>query len=109
MRDPNHGFLLTIGEGGTLSEIRNDTQNLLLPVNEGMIMKALRNLKIWPVLQGYRGKAKIDLDSILNTIIRIQKYIMKNPDEIIEMEINPLIITRDRGIAADALITKQKI
>jgi len=34
---------------------------------------------------------------------------MKNPADIIEIEINPLIITRDRGIAADALITKQKI
>ena len=109
VRDPNHGFLLTIGEGGVFSEIRNDTQNLLLPVNEKMILKALEGLKIWPILQGYRGKVKIDLKSILDTILKIQDYIMKNSDEIIEIEINPLIVSEGRSIAADALITKQKI
>ncbi len=109
VRDPNHGFLLTVGEGGVLSEIRNDTQNLLLPVNEEMILKALECLKIWPILQGYRGKVKIDLKPILNTILKIQDYIVKNSDEIVEIEINPLILSKDRCIAADAIVSKQKI
>ena len=46
---------------------------------------------------------------VLNFLLLWVSKIYKNPNEIIEIEINPLIITRDRGIAADALITKQKI
>ena len=74
-----------------------------------MILKALEDLKIWPILGGYRGKLKIDLKPILNTIFKIQDYIIKNSDEIVEIEINPLILSEDRCIAADALVSKQKI
>ena len=109
VRDNAHGFLLTLGEGGVLSEIRNDTQNLVLPVSEEMIVNALKSLKIWPIFQGYRGYKKINLNPIIDTVMNIQNFIVNNHEKIIEIEINPFILTENDGIAVDALINKQKI
>ncbi len=109
VRDNAHGFLLTLGEGGVLSEIRNDIQNLVLPVSEEMIVNALKSLKIWPIFQGYRGYKKINLNPIIDTVMNIQNFIVNNHEKIIEIEINPFILTENDGIAVDALINKQKI
>ena len=92
-----------------LSEIRNDTQNLILPVSEEMIVNALKSLKIWPIFQGYRGYKKINLNPIIETVMNIQNFIVNNHEKIIEIEINPFILTENDGIAVDALINKQKI
>jgi hypothetical protein len=78
VRDPAHGFVLTLAAGGTLSEILRDSVSLLVPVTGSDIRQALGNLRIAPLLAGYRNGA--------------------------EVEINPLICTPERAVAADVLI-----
>ena len=103
-RDPAHGFVLTLGAGGVLTELWHDTQSLLIPSDPIIIETALRRLRIWPLLAGYRGKLGADLSSIIAAIMGVQAYVIAHADSISEVEINPLICTPDRAIAADALI-----
>jgi acyl-CoA synthetase (NDP forming) len=105
-RDPAHGFLLTIGAGGVLTELWQDTISMLLPVTPAQIQDALQNLRIAPLLNGYRGKPGADLGAITKAILSVQAYVIAHQDVISEVEVNPLICGTDSAIAVDALIRR---
>ena len=104
LRDPAHGFVLTIGAGGTLTEIMDDTQSLLVPAPRAMVETALKRLRVWPVLAGYRGADAVDLDAILGTIARLQDFVADRQGRLEEVEINPLLCGPKRAVVADALL-----
>jgi acetyl-CoA synthetase len=106
VRDPAHGFVLTIGAGGVLTEILKDTVSVLVPCGPDQVKSALSRLKCAPLLAGYRGKPAADMDAILRTVAAVQSYVIANADTISEVEINPLICKPDGAVAVDALIRK---
>ena len=104
LRDPAHGFVLTLAAGGTLTEILQDSVSLLLPVTGPEVHAALQGLRIAPLLAGYRGKPAADSPAIVNAVLAVQAYVTANAAQLEEVEINPLICTPNRAVAADALI-----
>ncbi|QFT97097.1 hypothetical protein FIU85_07270 [Roseovarius sp. THAF8] len=106
VRDPAHGFVLTLGAGGTLTEILRDTVSLILPVTEDEVFGSLDSLRIAPVLAGYRGRPGTDRATIARAVLAVQDYVGAERDRLEEIEINPLICTIERAVAADALIRK---
>jgi len=104
VRDPQHGYMLTIGEGGILSELRKDTVTSCMPCNKSDIKAALKKLRIWPLLNGYRNKKAVKIANIVLAIFMLQRYAIDHKDRIIELEINPLLVKSDEVFAADALI-----
>ena len=102
--DPAHGFVLTLGAGGVLAEILADTQTLLLPVEAQDIDAALDRLRIAPVLRGYRGKPAVARQALVDAILRVQDFVGAHRARLREVEINPLICTEMRAVAADALM-----
>jgi len=105
-RDEAHGLLLTIGAGGVLTELLQDTVSMLLPVTRNDIKQALTQLKCAPLLTGYRGKPAANIDAILEAVLAVQDYVVAQPHLIREVEINPLLCTASRAVAVDALIRK---
>ena len=103
-RDAAHGFVLTLGAGGVLTEVLRDTVSRLRPVTETDIHAALDALAIAPVLRGYRGKPAADLDAIADAVLAVQAYVLAHHRALSEVEINPLICTPQRAVAVDALI-----
>lgn len=103
-RDPAHGFVLTIGAGGTLTEILKDSVSLLIPSSETDIKQALTKLKMWKILTGYRGKPAVNIEAVIQSVIAIQSYVVAHTGHLTELEINPLICTPTKAVAADALI-----
>ncbi len=103
--DPAHGFVLTLASGGILTEIMADSTSLLLPTTESDITRTLMSLRIAPVLRGYRGKPAADISAIVKAVLAVQDYVTAHADRLGEVEINPLICTPSRAVAADALIT----
>ncbi|MCK8463754.1 acetate--CoA ligase family protein [Aliiroseovarius sp. S1339] len=101
-RDPAHGYVLTVAAGGVLTEILNDSQSLLVPASRTDIHAALMRLQIAPLLAGYRGASAADIDAVLDNVMAVQAHVMAMPVE--EIEINPLIVTPNSAVAADALI-----
>ncbi|MDG1168198.1 MAG: acetate--CoA ligase family protein [Sulfitobacter sp.] len=106
VKDPAHGFVLTLGAGGTLTEILQDSISLLLPTTDSAIQAGLSQLKIAPLLNGYRGAAPADMAAILRAIRAVQDYCIAHRDSLQEIEVNPLICTPADAIAADALLRR---
>ncbi|WP_438954935.1 acetate--CoA ligase family protein [Cognatiyoonia sp.] len=106
VRDPAHGFVLTIGAGSVLTEILKDTVSFLIPTPRDQIDAGLSTLAIAPILNGYRGKPAINRTALLDAIMAVQSYVEQNADCVSEVEINPLMCTADSAIAADALIRR---
>ncbi len=103
-RDATGLFLLTLGFGGTLTELIRDTESLLLPCSKEDIFDALRSLKLYPVLEGYRGKPAVDLQAAVQQIQCLCNYVQSNKDTVLELEVNPLMLRQHDAIAADALL-----
>lgn len=102
--DPAHGYVLTIGAGGTLAELLKDSTSLLIPASPSEIKTSLNSLKIAKLLHGYRGAPAADIDAIVDAVTAVQDYVIQNHGTTTEVEVNPLLCLRDRAIAADALI-----
>ncbi|SET82521.1 acetate--CoA ligase family protein [Paracoccus homiensis] len=104
VRDPAHGFVLTLGAGGVLTELMRDTTSLLLPASRDQIRTALQGLRCWPLLAGYRGKPPANLEAVLDAVLAVQAFVKANLATLHEVEVNPLICTPTDAIAADAII-----
>lgn len=106
IRDPAHGFVLTLGAGGVLTGIWRDSVSLLVPASRQAVRAALGRLRCAPVLAGYRGRPAADMGAVLDAVQALQAYVVANADTLAEVEVNPLICTPVGAVAVDALIRK---
>ena len=104
VKSNDQGFILTIGVGGVFSELSEDHVSVLVPSSKSDFMVALKQLNIFKILKGYRGLEGADLASIVETVWKLQTYVIKNFNNLIEIEVNPLICTKHGAFVADALI-----
>ena len=102
--DPPYGFVLTIGAGGILTELWQDSVTLLLPASDIEIERALEGLRLHAVLQGYRGRPSGDIRAVVRAVQAIAAYAEAEHHRLLELDINPLIVRREGAIVADALI-----
>lgn len=102
-RDPVYGATLTLGLGGVATELLADVETLVLPATAGEIGDAFRRLRLWPLLDGFRGRPRPSLDAAIETALAMQAM-LAGDRHLEEIEINPLIVTASGAFAADALI-----
>ena len=104
--DPAHGFVLTLAAGGVMTEILKDSTTLVLPVTSQDVTEAFQRLKIAPILNGYRGQPAVDMAALVDAVMSVQSYVQQNMNDVLEVEINPIIATPTTAIAVDALIRR---
>jgi acetate---CoA ligase (ADP-forming) len=102
-RDPQFGLGLVIGAGGILTELLEDSATLLLPTNRNEIEAALKSLKVWKLITGYRGKSG-DAECTIAAIEAIAQFAEAHFDTLEELDINPLLVLKKGAIAVDALV-----
>lgn len=104
--DEQFGHYLVVGFGGTLVELIGDREILLLPVCRDEVIAALKKLKTWQLLTGFRGRQLADVDKVIDTVLAIAKLVEQKRDDIVELEINPLMVkSKNKGVmAADVLL-----
>ena len=109
-RDPQFGLVLTIGSGGILVELLQDSKTLLIPASRDEVEQAVAELKSAPVLRGYRGRAAADIRAAVNTILAVQDYAVSRSGSLLELDVNPLLVGAEgEGVfAADALIVLEE-
>lgn len=103
-RDPLFGPVMTVGTGGVLVELLKDSATLLLPLSREDIDAALRSLKMFPLLDGYRGRMKADVAAAVDAIAKIADFALANADRLEELDVNPLIVCEQGAWVADALM-----
>jgi acyl-CoA synthetase (NDP forming) len=105
-RDAQFGPYLVVGFGGVLVELINDSRTLLLPTDRDQVLAALQSLKTAPMLTGYRGLPVADTDAAVDAIMAVADFAAARADNILELDVNPLIVRPDGmgAVAADALI-----
>ncbi|MCA1404574.1 acetate--CoA ligase family protein [Ensifer sp. IC3342] len=110
MRDPVAGPVLTIGAGGILVELLEDSAILTLPTTEKAILEAIDSLKIRKLLDGYRGGPKGDIAALTRTVAAAASYVVANASKLDELDINPIMVLPEGqgAIAVDALIRRRK-
>jgi len=106
MRNTDFGPVLSIGSGGVAVELYRDIAHLALPATPQQVAAALKKLKLWTQLQGFRGKPPADVAALADAASRFGDMFLASPT-IREVEINPVIVRAagDGLCAVDALVT----
>lgn len=105
-RDALFGMVLVIGAGGIFVELVRDARSLLLPVSRGQVEAALRGLKTFALLDGFRGRPVARLDPVIDAIMAIAAHAADNLETLAELDVNPLMVFADGAVAVDALIVE---
>ncbi|HEX4329261.1 MAG TPA: acetate--CoA ligase family protein [Burkholderiales bacterium] len=105
-RDPQLGPAILLGMGGVSAELLKDTTVRLLPINQEDARAMLRELKTFPLLDGYRGRPRCDVEAAAAAILAFAAMAESLGERLLEAEINPLfVLPRGEGVrAADGLM-----
>lgn len=102
-RDPTFGPTVLLGIGGVFTEVLKDISLRICPLDRKEALEMIQELKGYPILKGYRGKAGCDIETIGNVLLNVSHLLLSN-SRIEELDINPLIVHEKRAVAVDALM-----
>jgi acyl-CoA synthetase (NDP forming) len=103
-RDPL-GTAILLGMGGVTAELFQDTTLRLLPpqggLGRGEALAMAQELKTWPLLDGFRGRPKADVDALVDAIVAFSRMAAQLRERLVEAEINPLfVLAAGQGVRA---------
>lgn len=104
------GTAILLGMGGVAAELLKDTTMRLLPPEGGLGMAEARamarDLVTWPLLDGFRGRPKCDVEALARAIVAFSRMVAQLGDRLAEAEINPVfVLPAGQGVkAADGLV-----
>ena len=101
--DQQFGTALVVGAGGILTELLKDSITLILPTTTTEIARALRTLKVWTLVEGFRGKSG-DQQAVIRAVEAVAAFAEAHRGLVEELDVNPLLVCKTGAIAVDALI-----
>jgi acetyltransferase len=102
-KDPVFGSAILFGMGGVYTELFKDKAIGFPPLNQILAQRIIEKTKAYELLRGFRNLPPVNMQKVEETLVSFSQMIIDNP-EIEEIDINPLIATRDDLIAVDARI-----
>ena len=103
-RDPQFGPAIMVGAGGVLVELLGDVEVALAPVSAEEAEAMLKRLKVWPLLQGFRGEPPRDVGAAIDALVKLSRLGAALGDRLAELDVNPLLVGRagEGAVALDA-------
>jgi acyl-CoA synthetase (NDP forming) len=104
------GTAILLGMGGVTAELFKDTTMRLLPpeggLSRGDALAMAQALKSWPLLDGFRGRPKADVDALVTAIVAFSQMAAQLGERLVEAEINPVfVLPQGQGVrAADGVV-----
>jgi len=111
LRDEVFGEVIVFGAGGTLVEVMGDKGIGLPPLNQTLAIRLMEETRTYRLLkEGGRDRSPANLRELEKAIVNFSQMLVENP-EITEVDINPLLATRDSIVALDAriVLTKKRV
>ncbi|WP_019528494.1 acetate--CoA ligase family protein [Dasania marina] len=107
-REQGFGLSLVIGAGGILVELMKESVSLLLPTSRDAVRDAIKQLKVYKLIEGFRGKEPGDLEATVDAVMAVANFAVDNADKVLELDVNPLmVLPQGQGaVAVDALISR---
>ncbi len=90
-RDIAFGPLVMFGLGGIYVEALKDVTFGFAPLKPSDVVKMIRSVKMFKILEGIRGKPPSDLDAIADCMQRLSQLLVDFED-IMELDMNPIIV-----------------
>lgn len=101
--DPQFGPVIMFGLGGIMVEILKDVSFRIVPLAARDAREMIREIKGYPVLEGYRGQAAVDIANLEALILKVSAFIEQHP-EVEELDLNPVFAYADGAVAVDARV-----
>lgn len=100
-KDPVFGPVVLVGLGGVTAELFQDKALELPPVTPTRLHRMLKSLRSWPLLDGFRGRPKANIDALADLM---EKYslLVQEQDWIQESDLNPVLVNDVQAIVLDA-------
>lgn len=102
-QDPQFGPVLMFGLGGVLVEVLKDVAFRIVPLEPHDAAEMVREIKGFPVLEGYRGADPADLAALESILLALSQFAADHP-EVQELDLNPILARTDGATAVDARI-----
>lgn len=102
-KDAQFGPVLMFGLGGILVEVLKDVAFRIVPLTKRDAREMIREIKGYPLLQGYRGQEPADIAFLEELLLKVSNFIEKNP-EIKELDLNPIFAYKNGAVAVDARV-----
>jgi acyl-CoA synthetase (NDP forming) len=104
--DEAFGPVITFGLGGTAVELIKDTVCALAPLSVAQAQSLIRGIKTFPLLDGYRGAPKYDVDALALAVSNLSLLAASHAGQIASIEVNPLkVLPAGNGVVAlDAVV-----
>jgi hypothetical protein len=74
-------------------------------VTEAEVLQAARRLRLWPLLDGYRGRPRADMAAVAAMAVRLGELMLAD-QTLEEIEINPVMVREQGAVAVDALVRR---
>ena len=102
-RDPQFGPCVMFGLGGIFTEILEDTSFRVAPIEKRDALEMIQEIKAHKILEAIRGMEPVDKDMLADILMAIGRLGIEN-ETVKEIDINPVIISRGKPVAVDALV-----
>ena len=102
-KDPQFGPVLMFGLGGILVELLKDVSFRIVPITRRDAREMIRELKGYPLLEGYRGQEPADVPFLEEMLLKVSDFAEQNP-EVKEIDLNPIFAYKDGAVAVDARV-----
>jgi acyl-CoA synthetase (NDP forming)/GNAT superfamily N-acetyltransferase len=106
IRDRNFGPLVMVAAGGVAIDVWADRVFLMPPITAGDAARAVRALRIWPLLAGYRGFPPTDVAALEGLVVRVGRVATDVP-HVTELDLNPVIVGPNLATCVDAKLRLQ--
>ena len=104
VRDPHFGPLLVVAAGGVLIEVLSDRRLALPPFDRSRAERLISGLRCRPLLNGHRGRPPSNVAALAEAAARLSVLAHELGPWIAELDVNPIIVGRERAVAVDALV-----
>ncbi|MFW9922364.1 MAG: acetate--CoA ligase family protein [Candidatus Thorarchaeota archaeon] len=103
-RDPTFGPAIMFGLGGIFVELLKDVSFRIAPITKDDAIEMIHEIKALPMLQGFRGGPKVNLENIVDVLLKISKLSTEFIDDILEIDLNPIFAYDNHLLTVDARV-----